>query len=145
MHVLCSVTKEQFATLTDIWEASVRQTHLFLSEQDIQRLRPRILRDYLPSLALRACRDRHGRLQGFIGTSENRIEMLFVAPEYRGTGVGSALLNYAINTLKATDVDVNEQNPQAKGFYEHHGFRTIGRSEQDGLGNHFPLLHMSLN
>ncbi|MCL2900142.1 GNAT family N-acetyltransferase [Brenneria tiliae] len=144
MHVLCSVTTEQFTTLTDIWEASVRQTHSFLTEQDILLLRPRILHDYLPSLELRACQDRHGRLQGFVGTLEDKIEMLFVAPEYRGMGIGSSLLNYAVNTVKAVKVDVNEQNPQAKGFYEHHGFRVIRRSEQDGLGNNFPLLHMSL-
>ncbi|MDX5626730.1 MULTISPECIES: GNAT family N-acetyltransferase [unclassified Brenneria] len=116
---------------------------MFLSEQDILLLRPHILHDYLPSLALRACCDRHGRPQGFIGTLDNKIEMLFVAPECRGMGIGSTLLNYAVNTVKATRVDVNEQNPQAKGFYEHHGFRVIGRSEQDGLGNNFPLLHMS--
>ncbi|MFU6774762.1 GNAT family N-acetyltransferase, partial [Pseudomonas aeruginosa] len=41
-------------------------------------------------------------------------------------------------------VDVNEQNPQACGFYRHYGFRQTGRSATDSAGRPFPLLHMSL-
>jgi putative acetyltransferase len=41
-------------------------------------------------------------------------------------------------------VDVNEQNPQGVGFYRHMGFEQVGRSELDGQGNPFPLLHMRL-
>jgi putative acetyltransferase len=37
---------------------------------------------------------------------------------------------------------VNEQNPAACGFYEHLGFVVVGRSEVDGTGRPFPLLHM---
>jgi putative acetyltransferase len=39
---------------------------------------------------------------------------------------------------------VNEQNPQAVGFYEHIGFLITGRSTLDGQGKPFPLLHMKL-
>ena len=37
---------------------------------------------------------------------------------------------------------MNEQNPQGVGFYLHMGFEQTGRSELDGEGNPFPLLHM---
>jgi len=46
--------------------------------------------------------------------------------------------------LNAERLDVNEQNPQALGFYLHEGFEVIGRSETDGLGQPYPLLHMKL-
>ncbi|OAT53609.1 histone acetyltransferase [Providencia heimbachae ATCC 35613] len=42
-------------------------------------------------------------------------------------------------------IDVNEQNPQAVGFYQHMGFSQYRRSELDGQGNPFPVLHMRLN
>lgn len=42
----------------------------------------------------------------------------------------------------ATSVDVNEQNPQAIGFYEHHGFRTVSRTTHDPSGKPYPILHM---
>ena len=37
---------------------------------------------------------------------------------------------------------MNEQNPQAEGFYRHLGFRTFERTETDGQGNPFPILKM---
>ena len=39
-------------------------------------------------------------------------------------------------------VDVNGQNPQTRGFCEHLGFRVTGRSELDGQGAPYPILHM---
>jgi len=54
------------------------------------------------------------------------------------------LLRYAIERLNADELDVNEQNPQALGFYEKQGFEVIGRSEVDGMGQPYPLLHMRL-
>ena len=39
---------------------------------------------------------------------------------------------------------VNEQNPQAKGFYEHMGFHVYKRTGLDEQRNPYPLLYMSL-
>ena len=69
--------------------------------------------------------------------------MLFIHPEYRGKGVGKRLLEYAIFVLNAKQLDVNEQNRQAIGFYFNQGFEVVGRSEKDGLGHPYPLLHLS--
>lgn len=41
-------------------------------------------------------------------------------------------------------VTVNEQNPQAVGFYEHLGFVTYQRTDHDEQGNPYPLLYMKL-
>ncbi|ENH9207696.1 GNAT family N-acetyltransferase, partial [Vibrio vulnificus] len=46
--------------------------------------------------------------------------------------------------LGVTKVDVNEQNPQAVGFYEHMGFKVVSRSPLDDMGKPFPILHMTL-
>ena len=85
------------------------------------------------------------KIIGFIVTDENRLEMLFITPNNRGKGTGKLLLQYAINQLGITEVDVNEQNPQAVGFYQYMGFIQYARSEIDGEGNPFPILHMKLN
>ena len=37
---------------------------------------------------------------------------------------------------------VNEQNPAARGFYEHMGFAVYKRTETDEQGGPYPLLYM---
>jgi putative acetyltransferase len=70
--------------------------------------------------------------------------MLFVDARYIGKGVGKLLLLHAITNLHVTRVDVNEQNEKALQFYEHFGFKVTSRSELDGSGKPYPILHMQL-
>ena len=39
---------------------------------------------------------------------------------------------------------MNEQNPQAVGFYKHMGFQTYRRTDRDKEGGPYPLLYMRL-
>lgn len=137
-----SAFPSQFDRLVAIWESSVRATHHFLQESDIAALRPLLLNAYLPNLTVVIARDETGVIHGFLGVDENRIEMLFVDDASRGKGVGTLLLRHAIEHFGANEVDVNEQNPQGVGFYRYMGFEQVGRTERDGQGNPFPLLHM---
>ncbi|MCO7513597.1 GNAT family N-acetyltransferase [Pseudomonas guariconensis] len=133
-----------YPELVRVWEASVRATHDFLPESYILLLREHVLRQYLDAVMLICCKDGNGHILGFAGVANGRVDMLFVAPEHRGQGVGKRLLRYAIDELNAERLDVNEQNPQALGFYLHEGFEVTGRSATDGLGQPYPLLHMRL-
>lgn len=141
---LTTVLPADYSELTDVWEASVRATHDFLSEADIQTFRPLILNEFLAMVDLTAARNEAGKILGFVGVAEQKVEMLFLHPEARGKGLGKQLLRHAITHKQATTVDVNEQNPQALAFYEHLGFVRIGRSEVDGMGKPYPLLHLAL-
>lgn len=130
--------------LLDIWEASVRETHDFLRDNDIRNLRPQVRQALKDINLLSYTVDEHGRPCGFMGVDGNKIEMLFIHPAYRGSGIGRKFINYATELLKAFFVDVNEWNVQGVGFYKHLGFNVIGRSPFDGNGNPFPILHMSI-
>ena len=136
--------RTDYEELIEVWERSVRATHDFLAESDIAELRPLILTQYFDAVELRCVR-REARILGFSGVADGVLEMLFVAPESRNMGVGRALCEHAVKHQSVTRVDVNEQNPQALGFYEHMGFTVTGRSPVDGQGRPFPLLHMSLS
>jgi putative acetyltransferase len=140
--IITGVDKNEFPVLTAIWEAAVRATHLFLTDKDINYFRPLVLNDFLPMVKLFAARDSGGAILGFGGTSDDKIEMLFVDPPMFGKGVGKKLLNHIISEEKIYKLDVNEQNPAAVEFYKHMGFKVVGRSETDSLGKPFPLLHM---
>ncbi|QHT67092.1 GNAT family N-acetyltransferase [Rhodocytophaga rosea] len=133
-----------FQEITEVWEASVRATHHFLQEKDIQYFKPLILNEYLWHVYLFCIRNEKQQITGFLGIAGNKIEMLFIHPEAMGKGIGKKLITYAIQHLQATEVDVNEQNEQALGFYLHTGFKVVNRSETDGLGKPFPILHLAL-
>ena len=137
---------EDYPALTELWEASVRATHHFVAEADIHYFKPLVRDVYLGAVTLTCAFDDHreGRALGFSGVAEGKIEMLFVAPPAFGRGIGTKLLRHAVNTLGAREVDVNEQNARAVGFYLRRGFVVVGRSEVDGTGRPYPLLHMLL-
>lgn len=137
--------KADYQTLVGVWEASVRATHHFLKEEDIQYFRPLILNTYLDAVELRCAKNKQGEILGFLGVANHNLEMLFIHPDNRGKGIGSKMLDYAIEELQVQKVDVNEQNEQALGFYLKHGFEVVGRSALDGSGKPYPILHMKLN
>ncbi|WP_237390699.1 GNAT family N-acetyltransferase [Fulvivirga sediminis] len=139
-----TIKKAEYPEVVNVWEASVRATHHFLREEDIEYFKPLILNTYLDAVELRCVRNHEKRIIGFLGVAEDNLEMLFIHPEYRGQGIGKLLLDYSIDHLNVTKVDVNEQNEQAVGFYKHYGFYMIDRSELDSSGKPYPTLHMQL-
>ncbi|MTB51676.1 GNAT family N-acetyltransferase [Lewinella sp. W8] len=146
MHFsITPIEREEYPVVVDLWEASVRATHHFLREADIQYFRPLILEQYLDAVTLRAGRDAAGNIMGFLGVADDGLEMLFLHPDHRGKGLGGVLLTYAIREMGVRKVDVNEQNEGALGFYRHYGFRLVGRSPLDGTGKPYPILHLELS
>ena len=138
------VLPEDYPELLNVWENSVRATHDFVSEKDIEFFKAIIIEQAFPAVALKCVRNAKGAIQGFVGVNNANIEMLFVLNEARGKGIGRLLLEYAIDHLNANSVDVNEQNPQATAFYKRLGFKVVSRSPLDSMGKPFPLLHMKL-
>ena len=112
-----SLAPAELEALTDLWERSVRATHDFLAPEDFA---------------------------AFAGVEAGKLEMLFVAPEKRGKGLGRELVEYLVAHRGVRRVDVNEQNAQAAGFYARMGFRVVSRSETDPSGRPYPILHLSL-
>ena len=133
-----------YPEIVDLWEASVRATHTFLPEEDIRMFRPLILDEYLDAVTLRCARATDDTITGFLGVADNKIEMLFIDPALMGQGIGRLLLDVAVRDLGATLVDVNEQNPDAVGFYLHYDFELVSRDPLDGLGKPYPILHLAL-
>lgn len=130
--------------LLDVWEGSVRETHLFLSNDEIESIKkyvPQAL-GTVPHLVIAENED--GLPVAFMGIDGQKIEMLFVAPGERGNGLGKILLRYGIEKYGVHELAVNEQNPSAKGFYEHMGFHVFRRTDYDEQGKPYPLLYMEL-
>lgn len=128
--------------LTSLWEASVRSTHHFLMEDDIQKLVP-FLKMGLTEIETLIIMFEEDIPVAFMGINAAKIEMLFVSPNFFNKGLGKELVTLAIKEYDIKYVDVNEQNPQAAGFYRHLGFEVFERTELDEQGNPFPILKMN--
>ena len=129
--------------LIALWETSVRATHHFLTEDDIQKL-TLFVKTGLAGIEILVVASENHKPIAFMGIEAGKIEMLFVSPDYFGKGIGRELVELGISQYGVQSVDVNEQNPQAIGFYEHIGFEVFERTVVDEQGNLFPILKMKL-
>ena len=133
MMKIVKCNREKYPVLTGIWERSVRATHDFLTENVASDIKRVLASDYFPQVELYGAVTDDGRTRGFIGISEDRIEMLFVDSDSLRHGYGSALVDFAI-WRGAIKVDVNEQK----------GFAIESRDATDEAGRPYPILHLSL-
>lgn len=131
--------------LVGIWRRSVEATHKFLTEKDVALLQPQVagalggMEVWVAEIA--------GAPAGFMGMGGDSIEALFIDPPSMGMRLGTRFIDHARATRGARAelrVDVNEDNPEALGFYLSRGFRQVGRSETDQAGRPWPLLHLAM-
>lgn len=137
-----SARPDDHAALLRIWRGAVEATHGFLTPADID-FYERMVAGYLPQMTdLRVAVSATGSPVGFIAEEDGEIQMLFVDAAAHGAGIGTALLDSVAAGHPELRVDVNEDNPSGRAFYAAKGFVQVGRSDLDGEGRPFPLLHL---
>jgi putative acetyltransferase len=136
------INEEEYPRLLEIWISAVENTHDFLKNEDFEFYKENVP-TYFQYVNLVGYYTTDNILVGFAGVADHNLEMLFIHNDYRGKGIGKELLNYTIENLEVSKVDVNEQNKQAVDFYLYLGFKVINRSEKDGEGKEYPILHLS--
>lgn len=128
--------------LTIIWQKSVEATHLFLSPQDIKDILPQVVigLKQIPILLVSFTDD--AAPIGFAGIADDKLEMLFLSPDYFQQGIGYKMISTAIQDYQIKYVDVNKQNPKALKFYLRQGFTIFKHSPVDSDNRPFPILHL---
>ncbi|KLK97321.1 GNAT family N-acetyltransferase [Lactococcus lactis] len=146
MNEISKVKRSQvlIEKLVNLWENSVKASHLFLSNKEIEEIKkyvPQALRE-IEHLIVET--DKTENPIAFMGIYKNKLEMLFISLVHMKTGLGRKLIEEAIENYSVNELVVNEQNPKAKGFYEHLGFKVYKRNPIDEQGNQYPILFMHL-
>lgn len=144
MNEISKVKRSQvlIEKLVNLWESSVKASHLFLSNKEVEEIKkyvPQALRE-IEHLIVET--DKTENPIAFMGIYKNKLEMLFISPAHMKTGLGRKLIEEAIENYSVNELVVNEQNPKAKGFYEHLGFKVYKRNPIDEQGNKYPILYM---
>lgn len=132
------------AQLLNVWETSVRATHTFLSDAEIIAIKKYVPEALTQIEHLLVATDENDAPIAFMGIADHKLEMLFVAPQERGRGYGKQLIQEGVQKYGVRTLTVNEQNPAARGFYEHMGFYPYHRTDTDEQGNPYPILYMKL-
>lgn len=130
--------------LLEVWEDSVKATHLFLSSEEIKNIKEYVTQAISGVSHLVIIKNESNQPIAFMGIEDRKLEMLFIKNSERGKGLEKQLLNYGIKKYNVNELAVNEQSPNAKGFYEYMGFKTYKRTELDEQGNPYPILYMRL-
>lgn len=141
MRELTPINDNEMEQLVATWESSVNATHHFLSPKEVADIK-----QYVPQ-AFRGVQHlivafEGDQIKALMGINDTKLEMLFVAASERGKGIGSQLLRYGMTQYHIDELAVNEQNPNARGFYEHMGSKVVSRSPLDDQGNPYPILKM---
>ena len=84
---------------------------------------------------------------------EMELRKLYVLPDFQNRGVGSALLDFALQHPRMTSarrihLDVWEHNPDARRLYERFGFRVRGTREflmESGVSDSLDLVMVRVN
>ncbi len=102
-----------------------------------------VAEEFLPNAELILAVDGSDFPIGFLVMDGNMIDALFVDPAHHGQRYGSLLLDHALKLAPDATVDASEQATNALPFYLSRGFKVSGRSETDGQGRPYPLIHLS--
>ena len=134
--------RDEEPLLFDLWHASVRATHSFLSEEALAEIAMEVKTKFLPNVEPDVIVDATDRPMGFMVMTGDSIDALFVDAGHRGQGLGTLLMDAAKSGRTSLTLEVNEQNTAAWAFYHRCGFTDSDRRAQDDAGRPFPLIVM---
>lgn len=130
--VVRTARETDLAQIADVFSRSFR-TMSFLPdlhsvEEDRAFWRDDVLRHQTVLVA-----ERDARIMGVLAHADGWVNQLYVDPDQRGNGVGSALIAEAKRVMGEIQLWCFEGNLAGRRFYETHGFSAAERT--DGSGN----------
>jgi putative acetyltransferase len=125
----------------DAWYEASMVAHSFLSPEFFVTERQLMAEQWLPSAETYVC-ERDGRVVGFISLVGDEVGGLFVHPEHQGRGAGRALMDHARSSRSSLELEVFEENPIGRRFYDAYGFEPIGSRFDPDTGHTQIRLHL---
>lgn len=84
-----------------------------------------------------------GVVKGVIRVLDNKIEKLYVEPQFQSQGIGAKLLEFAVQNLHASELWALEYNTRGISFYQRNGFVLTGEKMMED--EWVPLLKMKID
>lgn len=120
--------------IMDIWLSSSIDGHKFIDEKYWRDNYDTVKNVYIPMSEVFVYEDNND-IKGFIGILNNEfIGALFVDKNSQGLGIGSKLINYALNKYNKLNLAVYKDNENAVKFYNNKGFKIINKQQNEDSG-----------
>jgi len=129
------------AALLAVWVDSAAVAHPFWTAARFEDERRDIVEQFLP-VAETYVFERNGAVVGFISLLGNEVGGIFVAPQYHGQGIGTALMDWARDSRDVLELDVFEANEIGRAFYAAYGFAVVEQRVDEATG--LPVLRLRL-
>jgi len=134
--------EEDTDAVVSSWRVATELAHPFLNK-DFLDSEAIALRDiYLPATETWVT-EIDENVIGFIAMMGNEIAGLFLIPSFHGQGFGRAMVDKAFKEKGSLTVEVFEQNPIGRRFYDAYGFQKFGEYAFEQTGD--TVLQMQLN
>ena len=125
---------EDLNKIMNIWLESTIKAHNFISE-DYWENNYNIVKDVYIPMAETFVYDDGLDIKGFISIINNEfIGALFVEVNSQSLGIGSKLIDYAIEKYKNLNLAVYQNNKKAVSFYKNKGFKVIKEQVNENSG-----------
>lgn len=133
MIALRPATPEDAEAIADVFTASRALLDFLPRLHDADEDRAFIAGHVLPHCRVTVAVDAGADIAGFIAETDGWVEHLYLRPDARGRGIGTALLGVAKARQPVLDLWCFVRNAAARGFYEREGFAVVEAT--DGSGN----------
>lgn len=122
---------EEMNDIMDIWLASTIEAHPFISKEYWEKNYEIVKTQYLPHSDTYVYEE-SGKIVGFISIIDQAfIGALFVNIEKQRSGIGKALIRFAMDNYSSLSLAVYVENEKAVAFYKTMGFDIIQEQLND--------------
>ena len=118
------ITEKDISEIVDIWYDVSLQAHGFIPGDYWSKNKDQMSRKYIPMSETYKATDGENIL-GFISLLDDYLAAIFVKSEYQGKGIGSRLLNHAMNLRNNLQLKVFCKNEKSVEFYKTKGFSIV--------------------
>ncbi|BCN30856.1 GNAT family N-acetyltransferase [Anaeromicropila herbilytica] len=120
--------------IAEIWLNTNMKAHNFISskywEDNFERVK-----EIFPKAEVYVYEDENkGKIQGFIGMSDNYIEGIFVWSDAQSCGIGKQLLDFVKTIKKQLTLSVYQKNIRAVRFYKSSNFNVQCEKMDENTG-----------
>ncbi|MEM8863674.1 MAG: GNAT family N-acetyltransferase, partial [Chloroflexota bacterium] len=110
--------------LISLWYKASKIAHPFLSDNFLEKEKNNLRTIFLPNSETWVF-EADEQITGFVSLLENTVGGIFIHPAWQRKGIGSKLLNHALQTRPYLKLEVFEANHQGRAFYKKFGFVQI--------------------